>query len=312
MIEKLMKAFQDLGYEVERSGESFVVSCNDCVKYTCNEGDDGYLCISICRDSFGYETGYNMMQLHDAMERLNSTLPCIKAFFKGFDLYIQYERRMMPHEDPQTLVSNAISRLDEADDLAEDLEPDSFLGKPIEDKRPLTPGTMHNGHEWVDMGLAAKWATCNIGTDSPEEYGDCYSWGETEKIDCGKYDVYRSWGDISGSKTRDVARVKWGGDWRMPTEREMQELNEKCIWSWVQRKGVAGYRIVSKINGNSIFLPAACGCETGWYWSSTPGPSRHEDCACTPFCLFFHELVHHVDCGETIFASDEHAIRPVI
>ena len=35
-------------------------------------------------------------------------------------------------------------------------------------------------HEYVDLGLAAKWATCNIGATTPTEAGDYYAWGETE------------------------------------------------------------------------------------------------------------------------------------
>ena len=39
----------------------------------------------------------------------------------------------------------------------------------------------HNGHEYVDLGLPSglKWATCNVGASSPEDYGDYFAWGET-------------------------------------------------------------------------------------------------------------------------------------
>ena len=38
----------------------------------------------------------------------------------------------------------------------------------------------HNGHEYVDLGLSVKWATCNVGATKPEEYGDYFAWGETQ------------------------------------------------------------------------------------------------------------------------------------
>ena len=135
----------------------------------------------------------------------------------------------------------------------------------------------HNGHEWVDLGLPSglKWATCNVGADSPEEYGDYYAWGETAiKYNYGLCDTWgKNIGDIKGTN-RDVAHVKWGGNWRMPTEDEFQELIDKCDWEW-DGDGCT----VTGPNGNSIFLPAAGCCDKdeldgdgsdGYYWSSTP------------------------------------------
>ena len=54
----------------------------------------------------------------------------------------------------------------------------------------------------------------------------------------------------------DVAHVKWGGDWRMPTVDEMRELLEKCTWEWASVNGVKGYNVTGP-NGNTIFLPAS-------------------------------------------------------
>ena len=84
--------------------------------------------------------------------------------------------------------------------------------------------------------------------------------------------------DDIGGTSRDVAHVRWGSSWRMPTLEEFKELIDNCDWKWTTRNGVSGYRVTGK-NGNSIFLPAA-----GWrfgtslkyageyvyYWSSTP------------------------------------------
>ena len=135
----------------------------------------------------------------------------------------------------------------------------------------------HNGYEWVDLGLSVKWATCNVGANSPEDYGEYYAWGETStkssytENNCATYK--KIIGDIKGTNM-DVAHVKWGGSWRMPTKEEIDELCEKCNWEWTG----SGYEVTGP-NGNSIYLPAAGyrygdtlydDVECGFYWSSTP------------------------------------------
>ena len=148
----------------------------------------------------------------------------------------------------------------------------------------------------IDLGLSVKWASCNVGADSPEEYGDYYAWGETEEKDNYDWSTYK-WSSrdnfydmtkyyfdefIADNKTLlepedDVAHVKRGNGWRMPTARESIELAEKCVWSWISVNGVNGY-LVTGPNGNSIFLPAAgyrYGTELnrdgkeGFYWTSS-------------------------------------------
>lgn len=143
---------------------------------------------------------------------------------------------------------------------------------------------MENGHEYVDLGLSAKWATCNVGASSPQEYGDYYAWGETEKKDLYAMNNYKfnqntrsndfddmlltkycphHWWTYYDKKEQldtkdDVARVRWGGQWHMPSAYEMEELIHKCTWTWTKKKGIEGYKVTGP-NGNSIFLPA-CGC----------------------------------------------------
>lgn len=118
----------------------------------------------------------------------------------------------------------------------------------------------------IDLGLSVYWASCNLGAENPEEYGSYYAWGETTPKSSYKEDNYSYYDnntkqyiiigdDISGTEY-DAATVNLGGDWRMPTEQEMQELVEMCTWEWTQINGINGYRIVA-MNGNSIFLPAA-------------------------------------------------------
>ena len=129
----------------------------------------------------------------------------------------------------------------------------------------------------IDLGLSVKWANCNVGALIPEGVGGYYAWGETEEKDeytDSAYKYYDSNGDIdidssiSGTQY-DVARVKWGGSWRMPTKEEMEELVDKCTWEWTSSNGVSGY-LVTGPSGYSIFLPAA-GSRYG-----TNGPLR--DC----------------------------------
>lgn len=163
--------------------------------------------------------------------------------------------------------------------------------------------------EAVDLGLSVKWASFNVGAQSPEEYGSYFAWGETKfKSDYSfntysylaggygagttepEYDEY----SIGGSKYKklkpeyDAAHVFLGGNWRMPTHQELQDLKDNCTWTWDASK--CGYK-VKGTNGNSIFMPAA-DCQSGKYqyikngtngnyWSATtvnnPGSTLYND-----------------------------------
>lgn len=158
-----------------------------------------------------------------------------------------------------------------------------------------------SGHEYVDMGLSVMWATCNIGATKPEESGGKYRWAETEiytknpsnfyyskyldkksTTSSGPYTKYSNDPKNSDNDYKfllddedDAAVVNWGGKWRMPTEAEMSELKENCTWTWTTQNGVEGFLVKSKINGNTIFLPAAgdtsgtrTGLIGGYYLSS--------------------------------------------
>ena len=166
-------------------------------------------------------------------------------------------------------------------------------------KEPSTSDRINpaNGHAYVDLGLSVKWATCNVGANAPEEYGDYFAWGETKPKDCYDWSTYK-W--CNGSNTTltkyctdsdygtvdnktvldladDAAHANWGGAWRMPTKEEQQELQNNCTWTWTTQNGVDGYTVKSKINGKSIFLPLAGECsgfaqspfDFGRYWSSS-------------------------------------------
>ena len=155
--------------------------------------------------------------------------------------------------------------------------------------------------ESVDLGLSVKWANCNVGATKPEEYGDFYAWGEVAPktyYDWGTYKwtqgndmlikYFTDEGDgngemIADNKTvldagDDIASVSKGGNWRIPTVAEVEELINGCIWTWTILNGVEGYEVKSQTNDNTIFLPAAGGRfldehgasrEECLYWSSS-------------------------------------------
>lgn len=183
----------------------------------------------------------------------------------------------------------------------------------------VSSGEFHNGHALVDLGLSVKWATCNVGATKPEEYGGYYAWGETEEKNNYDWDTYKysyieqarlcvskyclneEYGSVDNKTTLDasddVASVKWGGSWRMPTSEEMQELREKCKWEGDVLNGVSGVRFTGP-NGNSIFLPAA-GYRggnghgdvgpNGFYWSASLGVY---DCYDALFLYFHYDGSH--------------------
>lgn len=138
------------------------------------------------------------------------------------------------------------------------------------------------GHEFVDLGLSVYWATCNVGAECPIEYGDSFAWGETsiksvytEDNSKTMYTVIDQ-SDVLGNPQYDAARANWGDNWRLPTEWEVEELIEKCIWDWVIIGGRMGYRVKSKINGNSIFIPAMEEEFESVYWTGSI-PSIFDD-----------------------------------
>lgn len=177
---------------------------------------------------------------------------------------------------------------------------------------------IENGHEWVDLGLPSgiKWATCNVGASTPEQYGIYFAWGELLPKDEYKSDNYLandiSLDDISGNAEYDVAAARWGGDWRMPAKTELQELIDNCTWTWTELNNVKGY-ILKGPNGNNIFLPASglrnsasfrdgtCG-ET-YYYSSTPYNNS------VSYNLCFDESSHDVINTSNRYYG--HTIRPV-
>lgn len=127
-----------------------------------------------------------------------------------------------------------------------------------------------NNYKYVDLGLNVKQATCNVGATDPKEYGDYYAWGETSTKDTCTWNNYKFGSTLNKYNSRDsittleaaddTATQNWGGKWHMPTNKEWTELRTNCTWTWTTLKGIHGYEVKSKINDNSIFLPAAGFC----------------------------------------------------
>ena len=170
-------------------------------------------------------------------------------------------------------------------------------------------------HEYVDLGLTSGtlWATCNVGADKPEEYGDLFAWGETTPKEAyswntykwceGRYDkltkycIDESHGVVDGKRELDpeddAAYVNWGPMWRMPTTEQQNELYNECTWTRTSLNGVKGYQITGP-NGKTLFLPAAGYCEDNSVleqgsfcslWSrscyTSNGISNHDYSSCT-------------------------------
>ena len=165
------------------------------------------------------------------------------------------------------------------------------VDKVVFDKNPVI--------EPVDLGLSVMWAPCNIGALNPWDFGDYFAWGETEvKTEYTEAGYSLDLGQITDDTVLkleyDVAHVKWGGKWRMPTREEFLELlypeGDFVSSKKVTMYGAHGFvdgRLFQSTNGNSIFLPYA-GSKTeagdnnvgthGCYWSRSLNSENNEPC----------------------------------
>lgn len=140
-------------------------------------------------------------------------------------------------------------------------------------------------HEYVDLGLPSGtlWATCNVGANTPEEYGDYFAWGDTSGKDYYDYSNYKycngsftsftkyctmseyGYNGFTDDKTvldpeDDAATVNMGSSWCTPSRNQLSELIGQCTKKWTQQNGVDGFLFTGP-NGNTLFLPAA-----GYKW----------------------------------------------
>ena len=130
----------------------------------------------------------------------------------------------------------------------------------------------------VDMGLSVKWANFNIGAFHPTHCGNYFAWGETEPKEEYSWATYKWCEGTDKTMTKycsdsnygnngftdnkmeldlsdDAARTNWGGNWRMPTKAELDQLISECTWTESTQNGIKGYTVTSKHTGNSIFFP---------------------------------------------------------
>ena len=203
-----------------------------------------------------------------------------------------YSQGVAIYKKDGTMVKYAYEEIDSIVTYNYNEEP----GSPSTPDTPVTPPST-SPYEAVDLGLSVKWATFNVGATKPEEYGGYYAWGETEEKEDYSWSTYKwcngsyntmtkyctssSYGTVDNKTVLDpeddVAHVKWGGSWRMPTKAEQDELRTNCTWTWTTQNGVKGYKVTGT-NGNSIFLPAAgyrngmtldYSGSGGYYWSGS-------------------------------------------
>ena len=176
-----------------------------------------------------------------------------------------------------------------------------------------------NGHDYVDLGLPSGtlWATCNLGADTPQKYGDCFAWGETVKKKYYNWEHY----DFNGYADTltalqinyDAATVNWGNGWHMPTKTQWDELLDNTDKVWTIKNDIKGMLFASK-NGQSLFLPAAgyrwggelnYAGEYGHYWSSSLSSS--DPMRAWGLCFYSDECRLH----SRYYCSNGFSIRPV-
>ena len=191
----------------------------------------------------------------------------------------------------------------------------------------VTGGGGGDTHAYVDLGLPSGllWATCNVGADTPEAYGDYFAWGETQPKDTYDWDTYLHFNGSDLTKytgsdglttlepSDDAATANWGEGWRMPTKGEFEELYNNTTVTWTQQDGVNG-RLFTATNGNSLFLPAAgyrddsslyLAGHSGYYWSSSLSTDNPGD------AWYFYFYSGGYGMSSVITRNDGFTVRPV-
>lgn len=187
------------------------------------------------------------------------------------------------HKDGKAVLVVPSNQVDSITFSVNDIEPDPEPVSPQPQVYDECPDSNHP--HLIDLGLPSgvKWACCNVDATNPGEYGSHFAWGETEVKEFYSPGTYTVDGPNLGNSIKatnyDVAYVKWGTAWCIPSLADCQELVDNCTWTWEQYgdDGNYGIRVKGK-NGNSIFLPAG-GFPNwgGWnrvgsygtYWTST-------------------------------------------
>lgn len=258
---------------------------------TGNNGEDLVGKVKVAMDSEGHPSA----TVIDGEKRVTMNAP-----EGGFTPGVQYYMVILP----QTLQQGYTLTLSKGDQTASFVNTRSseFIRSYFRRKQNADSDLeFESSPDYVDLGLSVKWAKYNIGASSPEEFGDYYAWGETTpqlngayswtsyswSVDGNTYSFTKYCSDFNYGNyytvcdrnylldpQDDVASVKLGGNWRMPTDEEMNELLSNCTWTWDSSR--SGYIVSSKVNNNSIFLPSAgrkysnkIESGVGFYWTSS-------------------------------------------
>ncbi len=186
--------------------------------------------------------------------------------------------------------------------------------------------------EAVDLALPSglKWASCNVGADKPEDWGDCFAWGEistkSEYTESNSMTQKKSIADLQKdgivgndsivSVSYDPAATLWGDGWRMPTRQDYEELIANCKWTWCGMEDDGYYRVKGN-NGNFIYLPASGAClddnphfggNFGQYWTSSADGGVDEEGNCFTWYLAFDFEKFYL---HNLTRSIGRAVRPV-
>ncbi len=290
--------------------------------------------------------GYAIVLLTDNLE--NATAELNKTTGIGFadkvTLTITSAKSYKWENKPTVTVTNAIMKNNnKLDDCTysyvftafEDNSVISVSGAPVfsPTESDIVASGKHNGHDYVDLGLPSGllWATCNIGSYSPIKPGSYFAWGETytksDYSEC-EYRYFDCYDDYSLRITKynfqganlelsdDAANANWGGNWRMPSNSEFNELCNHCTWIWSSIDSRYGYFIIGP-NENAIFLP--CGgfvygnwgpdfaSSYGLYWSAT-SHYDYSKCACA---LFFDSSKYSTNVDYYNGRNYGRSVRPV-
>ena len=139
---------------------------------------------------------------------------------------------------------------------------------------------VYDHHDYIDLGLPSGtlWASCNVGADAPEDFGNYYAWAEIETKSTywndnykwgapNKYTKYVIHGEnglnyFTDNKTNlepedDVAHVLWGRGWHMPDREQFKEMVDNCRWNFTTINNIYVFVGTSKSNNSQIVLPAA-------------------------------------------------------
>lgn len=165
----------------------------------------------------------------------------------------------------------ALKKKEERDILLKTFGRNYMLPVPVAELNEEHP--MHNGHEYVDLGLTSGtlWATCNIESNRIEKDGALLNREDRltkESFEVCEYSALTQQEIDDYKVTEDIANNCWRGDWQMPTEADFQELLNECTWVWCRTKRKTYGALITGKNGNAIFLPAEYSMQIrGHYWT---------------------------------------------